>query len=323
MKSFVLILVAVCSVCGLSAQTESPKSKPFGSATTAPNTQKHLPPVANASPQSANESVKPQTKKNSPPLDASDRDTSAKPEDDFFMYANGGWIKRTQIPPEYSRWGSFNQLIENNNDALHDIAEKAESTRVDARLAPETEKVSNYYASGMDEKTIEAMRTKPLDDEFKGIEAIEDRNDLLKEIARFHSIGVGVLFGFGSGQDDKDSTHEIAQAVQGGLGMPDRDYYTKTDEASKKLRDQYVEHVAKMLTLLGEPAGTATENAKKILALETKLAEASRTRVQLRDPQKNYNKMSVRELQELTPDWNWNDYFNDINLLEPGSINVH
>jgi putative endopeptidase len=322
MKSFVLILVAVCSVCTLSAQTESPKSKPSGRRTAAPNTQKPPPPVTIASSQSTNQSIKPQPEKNPPPLDASNMDTSTKPQDDFFMYANGGWIKRTQIPPEYSRWGSFNQLIENNNDALHNIAEKAEGIQIDPRLAPETEKVSNYYASGMDEKTIEAMRTKPLDDEFKRIEAIKDRNGLLKEIAHLHGIGIGVLFGFGSGQDDKDSTHEIAQAVQGGLGMPDRDYYTKTDEASKKLRDQYVEHVAKMLTLLGEPAGTATENAKKILALETKLAEASRTRVQLRDPEKNYNKMSVRELQELTPNWNWSDYFNDISLLEPGSINV-
>jgi putative endopeptidase len=322
MKSFVLILVAVCSVCTLSAQTESPKSKPSGRRTAAPNTQKPPPPVTIASSQSTNQSIKPQPEKNPPPLDASNMDTSTKPQDDFFIYANGGWIKRTQIPPEYSRWGSFNQLIENNNDALHNIAEKAEGIQIDPRLAPETEKVSNYYASGMDEKTIEAMRTKPLDDEFKRIEAIKDRNGLLKEIAHLHGIGIGVLFGFGSGQDDKDSTHEIAQAVQGGLGMPDRDYYTKTDEASKKLRDQYVEHVAKMLTLLGKPAGTATENAKKILALETKLAEASRTRVQLRDPEKNYNKMSVRELQELTPNWNWSDYFNDISLLEPGSINV-
>jgi len=323
MKSSVLMLVAVFGACTLNAQTESPKSKLFGGATAVPSKQKPPPLVTIASPQSADQSVKPQTEKNPPPLDASNRDASTKPQDDFFMYADGGWIKRTQIPPEYSRWGSFNQLIENNNDALHDIAEKAEGTRVDPRLAPETEKVSNYYASGMNEKTIEAMRTKPLDDEFKKIDAIKDRNDLLKEIAHLHSMGVGVLFGFGSGQDDKDSTHEIAQAVQGGLGMPDRDYYMKTDEASKKLRDQYVQHVAKMLTLLDEPAGTAGEQAKQILALETKLAEASRTQVQLRDPQKNYNKMPVRELQALTPDWNWNDYFNDIDLLEPGSINVH
>jgi putative endopeptidase len=268
--------------------------------------------------------IQPNVEKNPPqPIDPSSMDPSVKPADDFFLYADGGWIKRTEIPPEYSRWGSFNELIERNNDALHDIAEKAENTHVDPNLAPETQKVGDYYASGMDEKTIETMRTKPLEDEFKNISAIKDHNDLLKEIAHLHTIGVSVLFNFGSGQDDKDSTHEIAQAVQDGLGLPDRDYYTKTDEASKKLRDQYVGHVAKMLTLLGEPVATAAEEAKKILALETKLAEASRTRVQLRDPQKNYNKMPLQRLQDLTPDWNWNDYFKDIDLLAPPDINVH
>src|SRR5438034_9657959 len=175
----------------------------------------------------------------------------------------------------------------------------------------------------MDEKTIEAMRIGPLEDEFKKIESIKDRSELLKEIAHLHSIGVDALFEFASGQDAKDSTHEIAQAVQGGLGLPDRDYYTKTDAASKKLRDQYVEHVAKMLTLTGEPAETAADHAKKILALETKLAEASRTQRQLRDPQKNYNSMPLRHLQDLTPDWNWSDYFKSIDLLEPGDVNVH
>ena len=264
----------------------------------------------------------PQTEKNPPPLDPKNMDTSAKPQNDFFMYANGGWIKNTEIPPEYSRWGSFNQLIEHNNDALHEIAEKAANTHVDPKLAPETQKVGDYYASGMDEKTIEAMRTKPLAEEFKSIEAIKDRNDLLKEIAHLHAIGVPVLFDFDAGQDAKDSTHDIAQAAQGGLGLPDRDYYTKTDEASKKLRDQYVDHVTKMLTLLGEPPATAADQERNILALESKLAEASRTRVQLRDPQKNYNKMTQADLQKLTPDWKWSDYFKDINLIEPGDINV-
>ena len=265
----------------------------------------------------------PQIEKNPPPLDPQNMDTSVKPQDDFFMYADGGWIKRTEIPSEYSRWGGFNELIERNNDALHIIAEEAINTHVDPRLAPEVQKVGDYYASGMDEKTIEAVRTKPLEDEFKSIDAIKDRNDLLKAVAHLHTIGVDALFDFTSGQDAKDSAREIAQAVQGGLGMPDRDYYTKTDEASKKLRDQYVDHVTKMLTLLGGPAATASDHAKKILALETKLAEASRTRVQLRDPQKNYNKMPLSQLQKLTPDWNWSDYFKQINLLEPPNINVH
>ena len=260
---------------------------------------------------------------NPPPIDPSNFDTSVKPSDDFFLYANGGWIKRTEIPPEYTRWGSFNELIEHNNDALHEIAEKAEGTKVDPRMAPEAEKVGDFYASGMDEKTIEALKTKPLDDEFNAIAAINERSALLKEIAHLHSIGIDALFNFGSQPDSKDSTHEIAQAAQGGLGLPDRDYYTKTDEPSKKLRDQYVDHVAKMLTLLGDPAAQAQNEAKSILALETKLAQASRTRVQLRDPQKNYNKMPLQQFQNLTPDWNWSDYFKAINLLAPQDVNVH
>ena len=261
--------------------------------------------------------------KNPPPLDLKNMDTSVKPQEDFFMYANGGWIKNTEIPPEYSRWGSFNQLVEHNNDALHDIAEKAASSHVDPKTAPDVQKVGDYYASGMDEKTIDAARIQPIQDEFKRIEAIKDRNDLLNEIAHLHTIGVDAFFGFGSGQDAKDSTREISQAVQGGLGLPDRDYYTKTDEASKKLRDQYLAHVAKMLTLVGEPAEKAADDAKKIMALETSLATASRTRVELRDPQKNYNKMTQKDLQAVTPDWNWANYFKGINLVEPGDINVH
>ncbi len=257
------------------------------------------------------------------PLDPTNMDPSVKPGTDFFTYADGGWVKRTVIPPEYSRWGSFNQLIERNNDALHAVAEKAAATKIDPRLAPDVEKVGNYYTSGMDEKTVEAAGAKPLADEFKSIAAIKDRNDLLKEIAHLHGIGVDVLFGFGSGADDKNSTREIAQAVQGGLGMPDRDYYTKTDEASKKLRDEYVAHVAKMLTLLGDASASATDEAKKILALETKLAEASRTRVELRDPQKNYNKIPMSQLQGLTPGWNWSDYFKNLDVHEPADINVH
>ena len=265
----------------------------------------------------------PQIAQNSPPIDPKNMDTSVKPGDDFFRYATGAWIKRTEIPPEYSRWGAFNELIERNNDALHTIAAKASQIQVDPKLAPETQKVGDYYASGMDEQSIEAMRTKPLEEELGRIEAIKDRQDVLTEIGHLHSIGINAFFNFGAGQDSKDSTRDIAQAVQGGLSMPDRDYYTKQDPDMKQKREKYIAHVTKMLTLLGEPAQKAADAAKRIMALETKLAEASRTRVQLRDPIKNYNKMGVRQLQDLTPDWNWSDYFNKINLLEPGDINVH
>jgi len=266
--------------------------------------------------------TQPQTEQNPPPIDPKNMDTSVKPGDDFFRYANGAWVKRTEIPPEYSRWGAFNELIEHNNDALHAIAEQASTTSVDPKLAPETQKVGDYYASGMDEKTIEAQRTQPLEEQFKRIDGIKDRADLLAEIARLHTIGIEAFFGFGAGQDAKDSSRDIAQAVQGGLGMPDRDYYTKQDADMKEKRQKYVAHVTKMLTLLGEPAEKAAEDAKKIMALETKLAEASRTRVQLRDPIKNYNKMGAQQLQDLTPDWNWSDYFKTIDLVAPGDINV-
>src|SRR5882762_8382646 len=138
-----------------------------------------------------------QTEQNLPPLDANNRDSSVKPGDDFFLFANGNWIKQTEIPPEYSRWGAFNELIERNNDALHTIAEKASQTQFDPKLAPETQKVGDYYASGMDEKTIEAMRTKPLQDEFNRIDAIKDRKDVLAEIVHLHSIGINVFFNFG------------------------------------------------------------------------------------------------------------------------------
>ncbi len=325
---FTVIFLLCASM--LNAQTGSEKSGPLSTATLPPTVHKPgKPPAAAPPPRPISTPVRkggsiPQSKidKNPQPLDPKNMDLSVKPQDDFFLYANGGWLKRTTIPPQYSRWGSFNELIEKNNDALHTIADKAMNFHVDPKLAPEVQKVGDYYASGMDEKTIETLRAKPLDDEFKSIAAIKDRNDLLKEISHLHSMGTGVLFNFTSGQDDKDSSREIAQAFQGGLGMPDRDYYTKTDEDSKKLRDEYVDHVTKMLTLLGQPATSAGEDAKKILALETKLAQASRTRVELRDPQKNYNKMPLRQLEDLTPDWKWSDYFKQLDLIAPRDINV-
>ena len=308
------LLILICAIT-LSAQTEPEKTPPTGkspAATKKPSTNPPPMPTGGATGAKANENAK--------PIDPSNFDTSVKPSDDFFLYANGGWIKRTEIPPDQTRWGSFNQLIEHNNDALHEIAEKASQTKSNDST---TQKVGDYFASGMDEKAIEAMKTKPLQDELAKIENMKDKQDVLKEIAHLHMSGVNAFFNFGSGQDDKDSTREIAQAVQGGLGMPDRDYYTKDDDASKKLREQYVAHVTKMLALLGEPAEKAAEDAKKILALETTLAQASRTRVELRDPQKNYNKMTQPELQQLTPDWNWGNYFKQIGLTNPGEIDVH
>src|SRR5438046_8843492 len=149
----------------------------------------------------------------SPPLDPKNMDTSVKPGDDFFLYADGNWIKQTEIPPEYSRWGAFNELIERNNDALHTIAEKASQTQVDPKLAPENQKVGDYYASGMDEKAVEAARTTSLAEEFQKIDAMKDRQDALKQIAQLHSIGINTFFNFGSGNEANESTHEITTVM--------------------------------------------------------------------------------------------------------------
>jgi putative endopeptidase len=329
MKSFVLILVAVFGVCNLNAQSE-PQKSPAG-VKSAPPTVKEPgkapaetspPPIESPAAAKTATDAKPKIDKNPPAFDVKNMDTSVKPSDDFFTYANGTWLKNTPIPPEESRWGSFNELIEKNNDALHEVAEKAAKAKPDPKLAPEVQKVGDYYSSGMDEKTIDAAKAKPLEEELKRIDTIKDRNDVLKAIAHLHAIGVGAFFGFTSGQDDKNSTMVIGQAFQGGLGMPDRDYYTKEDDASKKLREQYVAHVTRMLTLLGESESAAADHAKKIMTLETALAVPSRTRVELRDPQKNYNKMTQADVQQLMPDWKWADYFKEINLTEPGDINV-
>jgi putative endopeptidase len=260
-------------------------------------------------------------------LDLTNMDISVRPQDDFYLYANGGWIKRNPVPPAFSRWASFNELAEKNNEALRTIAENA-TTKVDKSAtsadagSADVRLVADFYASGMDEAALNRAKARPLQDELNKINALTDRKDLMKQIGRFHSMGLHALFGFASGQDDKDSTRIIAQAFQGGLGLPDRDYYTKQDQPSKGLRQQYVEHIAKMFTLMEESASQATTHAQKVLAIETSLAKQARTRSELRDPQRNYNKMSLAQLQALTPDFNWTDYLIELKLTNPGDINV-
>ncbi|MBA2431058.1 MAG: M13 family peptidase [Chthoniobacterales bacterium] len=323
MKLPSLLLAFVLPAGTLLAQSEPPTQKPLSGATPAPNApgSATVPPILTPAAK-GRDTAKAAPKKDTPPLDPKNMDPSVKPAEDFYQFANGGWLKRNPVPPEFSRWSSFNELAEKNNTALKEIAERAAAEGAKQGAGPETQMVGNYYASGMDERAIDAARAKPFEGEFQKIEAIKDRADVLKAVAHLHTLGVNAFFYFTAGQDEKNSEMMIALAYQGGLGLPDRDYYTKTDDASKKLRGEYVEHVAKMFTLLGAPAAAAKENAQKVLALETSLAEPARTRVELRDPQKNYNKMTQAQLQELTPNWSWADYFREINLADAGDINV-
>jgi putative endopeptidase len=334
-KQLVTIALSLLCAASLRAQSEPGNSPTLGASkpptvhdAAHPATQQSPPPIA-PTPVSK-PGPEPQIEKNPPPLDPKNMDTSVKPGQNFYEYANGTWLKNNPVPPEYSRWGSFNELVEKNNDALHKIAEKADQlsakekgeSKIEKAANADVQKVGDFYASGMNESEIDQAGAKPLQDEMKQIDAMNSRDDLIKEIGHLHSIGVNAFFGFTSGQDDKDSNMVIAQAYQGGLGLPDRDYYTKTDDASKKLRDEYVQHLTKVFGLLGDSQEKAAANAKTVMNLETSLAKPARTRVELRDPQKNYNKMTADELQKLMPDFKWAEYFKSLDVVAPESINV-
>ncbi|MEO8045623.1 MAG: M13 family metallopeptidase [Spartobacteria bacterium] len=326
-----VLCTALSLLCAASLRAQSEPGQSPAAAPTVPSSSEQSPPPIAPTPEAAAAVAgQPALEKNPLPIDPKNMDTSVKPQDDFYKYANGKWLKNNPIPPEFSRWSSFNELIEKNNDVLHEIAENAAKLSADdsgqkkmeKAASAEVQKVGDFYASGMNEEQINSARLLPLKGELKQIDSISDLASLSAEIGHLHSLGINALFGFTSGQDDKESTMVIAQAFQGGLGLPDRDYYTKDDDASKKLREQYVAHVSKMFSLLGDKPEVAAANAKTVMEIETSLAEPARTRVELRDPQKNYNKMSEAELQKLMPDFKWHDYFQVVGLPAPGAINI-
>jgi len=254
-------------------------------------------------------------------IDPANLDRTCKPCDDFFQFANGGWLRRNPIPPEYSEWGSFVTLADKNQQALHTILEAA-AADTSAPAGSNEQKIGDFYASCMDTTTIAAQGRQPLEPSLAAIEAVHDITGLTEEGARLQAEGAGVLFHFGSDQDFKDSSKVIGEANQGGLGLPDRDYYTREDDKSKKLREQYVEHVAKMLTLLGDTKEKSRAEATAVLAIETSLAKASMTNVELRDPVAVYHKMPLAQVSALTPHFSWNLYFQALGSPQLAELNV-
>src|SRR5216683_4315974 len=220
-------------------------------------------------------------------FDTANLDKTCKPCDDFYQFAMGGWMKSNPIPPEFSTWGTFTQLADKNQQNLKQILDAA----VSAKAAPGSneQKIGDFYASCMDTTAIDAAGTKPLEPELARIAEIKNVADLQAEAERLHSRGVGALFRFNAVQDLKDSTQVIGSAFQGGLGLPEREYYLKEDDKSKQLRDSYVKHVLKMFELLGDPADRSAAEAAAILKIETALATASMKNTDLRDPDKTYH----------------------------------
>jgi putative endopeptidase len=247
-------------------------------------------------------------------------DRSCKPCDDFNQFAMGGWMKNNPIPAEYPNWGSFTMLADRNQASMRVILEEA--AKANAASGSNQQKIGDFYSSCMDTTAVDGAGVKPLAADFTAIDQVKDANGLQPLIARLQQTGSGYLFRFDSTQDLDESTQVIAEINQGGLGLPDRDYYTRTDEKSAQLRTDYVAHVAKMFVLAGDAAEKANAEAKAVMDLETALAKASMSRVQMRDPHAVWHKMTLPQLKEVAPGWAWEAYFRQRNAPEFASINV-
>ena len=253
-------------------------------------------------------------------LDPANIDSSVSPRQNFFWYANGAWLKNNPIPPTETRWGSFNELQENIYTALHNLLAEAASKR--GAKGSRDQKVGDFYKSGMDSASIERAGLTPLKPIFSRIDAISTPAGLLAEISKQHTQGIGPLFSFYIYPDDKQVSRQIPQFYQGGLGMPDRDYYFNTDARTTKIREAYQQYLLSMFGLMGEDAGNASRLAKAVFELEQKLAGASMTRVELRDPYKSYNKFNLAGISARTPGIDWKAMFNGLKIQGQDSLIV-
>lgn len=238
-------------------------------------------------------------------------DESVRAQDDFYTYVNGKWLKNTDIPADKSSWGSFNELAEKSLNQLHSIID-SETQKKDLPAGSIKQKIVDFYASYMDEATLEKLGMTPLNPEFARIDAMQNKKQLATLIAHLSTIDVGVPLELGIGQDSKDSTKVVAGLDQGGLGLPDRDYYLKDDEKLKTTREKYVAYIEKMLTMSGDT--DAKKHANEILALETEIAKIQWTKVENRDPVKTYNPITLKKLKVLAPHFDWTRYLVDAEL---------
>ena len=257
-----------------------------------------------------------------PSLDVNSMDKTADPCVDFYQYSCGGWMKNNPIPADQPRWSVYGKLYEDNQRFLWGILDDL-SKKTTGRNANQ-QKIGDFFGACMDEPAIEKLGASPLKPYLTQISGMNSKKDLAPVLAALHlkTQGSGFLFGFGSNQDFANSESIIGFVGAGGLSLPDRDYYTKTDEHSVELRKKFLVHVQKMLELLGDKPDTAQREASKIMEIETNLAKASLTRVERRDPYKLFHKVDFKGLQAMTPSFDWGVYIKSSGMPQQNTFNV-
>jgi endothelin-converting enzyme/putative endopeptidase len=265
----------------------------------------------------------------SPSLDTSSMDRSVDPCADLYTYSCGGWMKNNPIPPDQASWSVYGKLYEDNQRFLWGILQ--ELSQPSSGRTADQQKIGDYFAACMDTAAVEKLGLSPLRPRLERLAALNSKRDLPAYLGGEHLLGrvyeygrgsSGTLFRFTSDQDLGNSERVIAYALAGGLGLPDRDYYTKTDAKARQTRAQYAAHVARMLQLAGETVPDAQRDAQTVLRLETELARASLTRVERRDPYKLYHKMTLAQLRTLTPHFDWSAYLAALGYPKLGEFNV-
>ena len=256
--------------------------------------------------------------KHEPALDVSSMDPRVDPCTDFYTYSCGAWLKNNPIPADQSSWGVYSKLQDQNRQVLRDILESAAIPSPDRTAA--TRKIGDYYAACMDERAVDRAGLTPLNEELRRIDGLQSKPQIAGLVATM--VEDDALFDFRSDQDYKDSSHVIAELDQGGLSLPDRDFYLLEDPKSVKLRKAYRAHVRQMFALLGDSPRAAATEAKRVMRMETALAKGSMTRVERLDPQAIYHKMSAADLAALAPRFDWNAYFASAGRPSLESLNV-
>lgn len=264
---------------------------------------------------------KKETMNNTPAIVLENMDTKTLPGENFFVHVNGKWMSENEIPAEYSQYGAFTEIYEDNQKQLRELVKEVSAIE-NAQQGSVSQKIRDMYNSGMDTTAIEEAGISPIKPELDEISELTSKPEILKYVSKMHRTGLNPFFYIFAEADQENSSMNIAYIYQGGIGLPDVDYYRTNSDDNIKLREKYVAHITKMFELAGYEKTDADKKAQSVLEIETKLAEVSKTRLERRDPLANFNKMTIDQLQESSSNIDWQSYFNNVGINEPGMINV-